>query len=114
MLLYLLSPWIAVETTPDPISLATQLGVAAITVGLALAWQRDTAKQRDRAIATNESIAPVLVEIRDALRSNAQAFHESADATTKATAALARGISEAEATRLRDALDRAEHRQRST
>lgn len=116
-ILYLLYAATNDVSDSTPLDLFTQLGTAgavAIVLGL---WQRDTAKQRDRLIAASETQTPVLIEIRDAMRVAAETQRASVDAQRAAaeaisamSAALARAPSEAEVTRLRDALRAAERR----
>lgn len=92
----------------DPFAEVTRLGVAGVAVGLALLWQRDTAKQRDRFADMVETqakaTAPVLIEIRDVLRT----VTSQSGASTKAMETMAEAVhripSEAEIVRLRDAL----------
>lgn len=118
-MLALLLLWAATsdETTTTAAAIFTQLGAAGAVAAVLGLWQRDTAKQRDRLLAAQETQGPVLIEIRDAMRahadaqrSSAEAQRAAADALAAVTAALTRVPSEAEVTRLRDALAAAERR----
>lgn len=105
------------DSTTAAAAIFTQLGTAGAVAAVLGLWQRDTAKQRDRLLAAQETQGPVLTEIRDAMRAHADAQRSSADAQKAAadaiaavSAALSRIPSEAEVTRLRDALATAERR----
>lgn len=98
----------------DPSSLFTQLGAfAAACVALVL-WQRDTARQRDRLLDLEEKRGPLLVEVRDVMRQVLEVLRATSDATKSMAEALERVPSEAEITRLRDALAASEGRRRGT
>lgn len=105
------------DSTTAAASIFTQLGTAGAVAAVLGLWQRDTAKQRDRLLAAQETQGPVLIEIRDAMRAHAEAQRSSAEAQraaaeaiTAVSAALNRIPSEGEVTRLRDALRAAERR----
>ena len=100
-------------TIPDPsnpTSWFTSLGVAGVVALVVWLWQRDTARQRDRLQQTYEDLAPILGEVRDAIRQSNEAHKESAAAHKAAAEALKHIPSEEVWTRLRVALEYAEDR----
>lgn len=104
--------WIAQAAPPsEPTFWLTSLGVfAAAAPVVAFGW-RDTIRQRDRAIAAAEACGPALAEQPEVLRANSEALRAASAAMAAMAEALkSRVPSEAEITRMRDALDRAEAR----
>lgn len=81
-----------------------QLGAFAAAAAALIMWQRDTARTRDRLQSAQEQSGPLLVEIRDAFRANTDALRASAEASKAISDSLSRIPTEAEVTRLRDAL----------
>jgi hypothetical protein len=102
--------WLAqVAPQADSATWFTTLGAFAPAAAIGFYAWRDTKQQRDRAIAIVESVSPVLVEIRDIMRANPETLRAATEAMEAMAEALKSRIpTEAETTRLRDALDRAE------
>lgn len=64
----------------DPVSWFTSLGVAGIVAFVVWMWQRDTAKQRDRAQKSWEELNPVLSSVLEAIRQSTEAHKASIEA----------------------------------
>jgi LPXTG-motif cell wall-anchored protein len=104
----------AAPQTGDPATWLTGLGAFAAAAAVGYFGWRDAIKQRDRAIAIIEQHGPVLVEIRDIMRAHPETLRAATEAMEAMAEALKSRIpTEAEVTRLRDALDRAEKLVRS-
>ncbi len=79
----------------DPIGLITNLGVAGLVGIVAYMWQRDTAKQRDKAMETLTSYQPILSNVDHALTESSRANAASAAALER-TADVVQGLPTAE------------------
>lgn len=99
----------ATDGTQDPASLFTQLGAFAAAAVALFAWQRDTARQRDRLMEAVEHQGPILIEMRDALRNTSDTLRAASEAMIAMAKSLERIPSETEIVRLRDALTRADN-----
>lgn len=99
----------ATDNTQDPSSLFAQLGAFAAAAVALFAWQRDTAKQRDRLMEAVEHQGPILIEMRDALRNTSETLRAASEAMISMAKSMERIPTEAEIVRLRDALQRADN-----
>jgi hypothetical protein len=107
-----LVPLVAQTTdSGDPVSLFTSLGVGGVVAVVLYLWQRDTAKQRDRAVSVVEQLAPLIAEVRTAVQLSNEAHRASASAAQSMSESLARVPSDEVLTRLRVALERVERMQ---
>ena len=107
MVLSLISIWfaqVAPTSGSDATALVTQLGAFGSAALALYLWQRDTGKQRDRAMAVVEQQTPILVEMRDVMRSASENLRATASAMEAMSKLFERVPSEAEITRMRDAL----------
>lgn len=95
----------------DPISLFTSLGVGGVVAVVLYMWQRDTAKQRDRAVQVVEQLAPLIAEVRTAVQLSNEAHKASASAAKAVSESLQRVPSDEVLVRLRVALERVEKMQ---
>lgn len=100
--------WAAADSPTDPTSVAVWLGPFAAAAAFALLWIRDLVKSRDRMLDGFETQGPILTEIRDALRTTAMTNQAATKAIEAMAEAMHRIPSEAEVTRLRDALQGAQ------
>ena len=87
-----------------------RIGVAAIAIVIMLAWQRDTAKSRDRAITKLEDVQPVLQENILVLNEGIENTKAMVEATKALVAALQHLPSTEECYRLRRALEDAQRK----
>lgn len=95
----------------DPLTFFTSLGAFAAAAAVGLMWIKDIKGQRDRAMLAVEAQTPILVEIRDVMRSSHATLQSAADAMSAMSEALKTRIpTEADITRMRDALDEAAKR----
>lgn len=97
----------------DPISVFTSLGVGGIVAVVLYLWQRDTAKQRDRAVQVVEQLAPLIAEVRTAVQLSNEAHKASAHAAQAMSESLQRVPSDEVLTRVKIALERVEAQQRA-
>lgn len=101
----------AVDGGQDPAALFTQLGAFGAAAVALFAWQRDTARQRDRLMEAVEHQGPILIEMRDALRNTSETLRAASEAMISMAKSMERIPSEAEIVRLRDALQRSDNDQ---
>lgn len=104
-------PLVAQTTTDggsDPVSLFTSLGVGGVVAIVLYLWQRDTAKQRDRAVTVVEQLAPLIAEVRTAVQLSNDAHRASAAAAHAMSESLARVPTDEVLTRVKVALEEVE------
>lgn len=101
------------SSTEDPTVWFTSLGAFTVAAAIGWAWLRDVSKQRDRLLQAVEQQGPILTEMRDVMRTNSETLRAAAEAMGDMAEALKRLPTEAEITRLRDALAAAEARLRT-
>ena len=91
--------------SPDPASLFTSLGVGGVVAVVLYLWQRDTAKQRDRAVQIVEQLAPLIADVRNAVQISNEAHKAAAHAAQSMSEALSRVPSNETLTRVKIALE---------
>ena len=74
--------------TDPALGLFTSLGVSGAVAVVLYLWQRDTAKQRDKAMESLATLQPLMVEIQHALNKSNEAHVAGTEATKAITAAL--------------------------
>jgi threonine dehydratase len=79
---------IAQVSGADPFSLFTSIGVGGLIAGVTYLWQRDTAKQRDRALDVVSTLTSGMLEIRQAIDKSNEAHLASSTAMREMTSAL--------------------------
>lgn len=79
---------IAQAVPNDPTSNFLSLGVAGLLATMAMLWQRDTAKQRDRALDTLAQTQPLLEQIKEALVQSTEAHRAGIEASREASRAI--------------------------
>lgn len=87
-----------------------RIGVAAIAIVIMLAWQRDTARSRDRAIAGLEAAQPVLQENIYVLKEGVESTKDLIEATKALVSALQHIPNTDECYRLRRVLEDAQRK----
>lgn len=98
---------------PDPLAWLAALGPFAVAGFVGWSWLRDKSKQCERQMQALEQQGPILVEIARVITQIEATMRASTDAMAAMSEALHNRIpSEAELTRLRDALTAAELRLR--
>jgi hypothetical protein len=65
----------------DPISLFTSLGIGGIIAAVTYMWQRDTAKQRDKAMDLLTALSEGIRDIRTSVDKSTEAHREGTAAT---------------------------------
>jgi threonine dehydratase len=97
---------IAQTVSGDPFTLFSSIGVGGLIAGIVLLWQKDTAKQRDKALDVVATLTSGMLEIRQAIDKSNESHVMSSQAMREMTAAL-KAMPDAESWyRLRVALDR--------
>lgn len=97
-----------VSSSPDPLSFFTSLGVGGMVAVVMYLWQRDTAKQRDRAVELLEERTETLNHILTAIESSTQAHKDGTAAARAMTDLLGDMPTREEWFRLRQALEDSE------
>jgi threonine dehydratase len=72
----------------DPLSLFASIGVGGLVAGITYLWQKDTAKQRDRALDVVQTLTSGMLEIRQAIDKSNEAHLASSAAMREMTSAL--------------------------
>lgn len=92
------------------VTLLTNVGVGAAVVAVLLLWLNDVKKERDKAVAIVESMAPVMQEALSALKDSNKAHAQSAAGLQATAEGLKRVPSEDLITRMTVQLERLERR----
>lgn len=80
--------WGQVAPTSDPATTFTSLGAAGLVAVAIYFWQRDTAKQRDKAMDVLATLSNGLNDLRQSVEKSNEAHLASAKATQEMTRAL--------------------------